>query len=96
MMAFARTTDSPTGSGVHASNSLDGRHSLAGNAISSRFRCRSGAGSLFSYGRFRQWPGPGQRWALLISGLISNWFGSFVAIGATVSGNPAATSAVFS
>jgi hypothetical protein len=68
---------------------------LAGNAISlSLPLVGPGAGIVFSYGRFRQVaddPAPAG-WALLISGLISNlvWV-LLIAIGATVSGNPAAT-----
>ena len=96
MMAFARTQRIVLrAAGVHASIPSMAATALAGNAISvSLPLVGPGAGSLFSYGRFRQVasdPAPAG-WALLISGLISNlvWV-LLVAIGATVSGNPAAT-----
>ena len=96
MMAFARTQRIVLrAAGVHASIPSMAATALAGNAISlSLPLVGPGAGIVFSYGRFRQVaddPAPAG-WALLISGLISNlvWV-VLIAIGATVSGNPAAT-----
>jgi uncharacterized protein (TIRG00374 family) len=95
MMAFARTQRVVLwAAGVHASIPSMAATALAGNAISvSLPLVGPGAGSVFSYSRFRQVaddPAPAG-WALLISGLISNlvWI-LLIAIGATVSGNPAA------
>jgi putative heme transporter len=96
MMAFARTQRIVLrAAGVRASIPSMAATALAGNAISvSLPLIGPGAGSVFSYGRFRQVahdPAPAG-WSLLISGLISNlvWV-LLIAIGATVSGNPAAT-----
>jgi hypothetical protein len=68
---------------------------LAGNAISVSLPVIGpGAGSVFTYGRFRQvaHDAAPAGWALLISGVISNlvWV-LLIAVGATFSGNPAAT-----
>jgi hypothetical protein len=96
MMAFARTQRIVLrAAGVQASVPSMAATALAGNAISvSLPLIGPGAGSVFTYGRFRQVaddPAPAG-WTLLISGLISNlvWV-LLVAIGAIVSGNPAAT-----
>ncbi len=96
MMAFARTQRIVLrAAGVHASIPSMAATALAGNAISvSLPLVGPGAGSVFSFSRFRQVaddPAPAG-WALLISGLISNlvWV-LLIAIGATVSGDPAAT-----
>jgi putative heme transporter len=96
IMAFARTQRIVLrAAGVHLSIPSMAATALAGNAISvSLPLVGPGAGSLFSYSRFRQVaddPAPAG-WALLISGLISNlvWV-LLIAVGATVSGNPAAT-----
>jgi hypothetical protein len=96
MMAFARTQRIVLrAAGVRASVPAMAATALAGNAISvSVPLIGPGAASVFSYGRFRQVsdnPGPAT-WTLLISGLISNlvWI-LLIAIGATVSGNLAAT-----
>jgi uncharacterized protein (TIRG00374 family) len=96
MMAFARTQRIVLlAAGVHASIPSMAATALAGNAISVTLPLVGpGAGSVFSYGRFRRVaddPAPAG-WALLISGLISNlvWV-VLIAIGAVVSGNPAAT-----
>ncbi|HUC14873.1 MAG TPA: YbhN family protein, partial [Acidimicrobiales bacterium] len=81
--------------GVRASIPSMAATALAGNAISVSLPVIGpGAGSVFTYSRFRQVtddPAPAG-WALLISGLISNlvWV-LLIAVGATVSGNPAAT-----
>jgi uncharacterized membrane protein YbhN (UPF0104 family) len=95
MMAFARTQRIVLrAAGVIASIPSMAATALAGNAISvSLPLVGPGAGSIFSYRRFRQVaadPVPAG-WALLICGLISNlvWV-LLIAIGATVSGNPAA------
>jgi uncharacterized membrane protein YbhN (UPF0104 family) len=96
MMAFARTQRIVLrATGVHASIRAMAATALAGNAISvSLPLVGPGAGSVFTYGRFRQVaddPAPAG-WTLLISGLISNVVWVFlVALGATVSGNPATT-----
>ena len=96
MMAFARTQRVVLrAAGVRASIPSMAATALAGNAISVSLPVIGpGAGSVFAYSRFRQVaddPAPAG-WALLISGLISNlvWV-LLIAIGATVSGNPAAT-----
>ena len=95
MMAFARTQRIVLrAAGVHASIPSMAATALAGNAISvSLPLVGPGAGSVFSYGRFRQVADEAAPagWALLISGLISNlvWV-LLIAIGAIVSGNPAA------
>jgi uncharacterized membrane protein YbhN (UPF0104 family) len=96
MMAFARTQRiALRAAGVHASVPSMAATALAGNAISvSLPLVGPGAGSAFSYGRFRQvadHPAPAG-WALLISGLISDlvWV-LLIVVGAIVSGNPAAT-----
>ena len=96
MMAFARTQRVVLrATGVRASILSMAATALAGNAISvSLPLIGPGAGSVFTYGRFRQVaddPAPAG-WALLISGLISSlvWV-LLTAIGATVSGNTAAT-----
>jgi putative heme transporter len=95
MMAFARTQRIVLrAAGVHASIPSMAATALAGNAISvSLPLIGPGAGSVFTYSRFRQVaedPAPAG-WTLLISGLISNlvWV-LLIAIGATLSGNPAA------
>jgi putative heme transporter len=95
MMAFARTQRVVLrAAGVHASIASMAATALAGNAISvSLPLVGPGAGSVFTYGRFRQVaddPAPAG-WALLISGLISNlvWV-LLIALAAIVSGNPAA------
>jgi uncharacterized protein (TIRG00374 family) len=95
MMAFARTQRIVLrAAGVRATIPAMAATALAGNAISvSLPLIGPGAGSVFTYSRFRQVaddPAPAG-WTLLISGLISNlvWV-LLVAIGATLSGNPAA------
>lgn len=96
MMAFARTQRiALRAAGVHASIPAMAATALAGNAISvSLPLVGPGAGSLFSYGRFRQVADDpaAAGWAILISGVISNlvWI-LLIAIGASVSGNPAGT-----
>lgn len=94
MMAFARTQRIVLrAAGVHASIPAMAATALAGNAISvSLPLIGPGAGSVFSFGRFRQVaddPAPAG-WTLLISGLVSNvvW-ALLIAVGAVVSGNPA-------
>src|SRR5580658_260014 len=94
MMAFARTQRIVLrAAGVRASIPSMAATALAGNAISVSLPVIGpGAGSVFTYSRFRQVaddPAPAG-WTLLISGLISNlvWV-LLVAIGAIVSGNPA-------
>lgn len=95
MMAFARTQRIVLrATGVHASIRSVAATALVGNAISISVPIIGpGAGSVFTYSRFRQVaddPAP-VTWTLLISGLISNLaFVLLVAIGATVSGNAAA------
>ncbi|MGA8371526.1 MAG: YbhN family protein [Acidimicrobiales bacterium] len=95
MMAFARTQRIVLrATGVHASIRSVAATALVGNAISVSVPIIGpGAGSVFTYSRFRQVaddPAP-VTWTLLISGLISNLaFVLLVAIGATVSGNAAA------
>jgi uncharacterized membrane protein YbhN (UPF0104 family) len=96
MMAFARTQRIVLrGAGVHASIRSVAATALVGNAISvSVPLIGPGAGSVFTYSRFRQEaddPAP-VTWTLLVSGLISNlvWV-LLIAIGATISGNAAAT-----
>jgi hypothetical protein len=101
MMAFARTQRIVLrAAGVRASIPSMAATALVGNAISVSIPLIGpGAGSVFTYGRFRQLaddPAPAT-WTLLISGLISNlvWI-LLIAIGATVSGNAlAAFSGVF-
>jgi putative heme transporter len=95
MMAFARTQRVVLrAAGVRTSIPAMAATALAGNAISvSLPLIGPGAGSVFTYGRFRQVsddPAPAS-WTLLISGLVSNlvWV-LLIAIGATVSGNPVA------
>jgi hypothetical protein len=95
MMAFARTQRIILrAAGVHAPVLSVAATALAGNAIAVSIPLIGpGAGSVFSFGRFRQAandPAPAG-WTLLIAGLISNlvWI-LLIAIGATVSGNPAA------
>ena len=95
MMAFARTQRIVLrAAGVHATIPSMAATALAGNAISvSLPLIGPGAGSVFTYSRFRQVaddPAPAG-WTLLISGLISNlvWV-LLIAIGATLSDNPAA------
>lgn len=96
MMAFARTQRIVLrAAGVHASIRSVAATALVGNAISVSVPVIGpGAGSVFTYSRFRQVaddPAP-VTWTLLISGLISNVvFVLLVAIGAAVSGNAAAT-----
>jgi putative heme transporter len=96
MMAFARTQRIVLrAAGVRASIPSMAATALAGNAISvSLPLVGPGAGSVFTFGRFRQVADDSAPagWAVLISGLISNlvWV-LLIAIGATVSGNPAAT-----
>jgi uncharacterized protein (TIRG00374 family) len=96
MMAFARTQRIVLrAAGVRASIPAMAATALAGNAISvSLPLIGPGAGSVFIYSRFRQVADSAAPagWALLISGLISNlvWV-LLIAIGATVSGNPAAS-----
>jgi hypothetical protein len=96
MMAFARTQRVVLrAAGVRASVPAMAATALAGNAISvSLPLIGPGAGSVFIFGRFRQVADSAAPagWALLISGLISNlvWV-LLIAIGATVSGNPAAS-----
>jgi putative heme transporter len=96
MMAFARTQRVVLrAAGVEASVPSMAATALAGNAISvSLPLIGPEAGSVFTYGRFRQVADDAAPagWTLLISGLISNlvWI-LLIAIGATVSGNPAAT-----
>ncbi len=96
MMTFARTQRIVLrAAGVRASIPSMAATALAGNAISvSLPLVGPGAGSVFTFGRFRQVaddPAPAG-WAVLISGLISNlvWV-LLIAIGATVSGSPADT-----
>src|ERR1700692_2580788 len=96
MMAFARTQRVILrAAGVHASIPSMAATALAGNAISlSLPMIGPGAGMVFAYGRFRQVANDGAPagWTLFISGLISNLVLVLViAVGATVSGNPAAT-----
>jgi putative heme transporter len=95
MMAFARTQRIVLrAAGVRASIPSVAATALVGNAISvSVPLIGPGAGSVFTYRRFRQVaddPAP-VTWTLLISGLISNlvWV-LLIAIGAIVSGNSAA------
>jgi putative heme transporter len=96
MMAFARTQRiALRAAGVRASIPSMAATALAGNAISvSLPLVGPGAGSLFSYARFREVaddPAPAA-WALLMSGVISNVVWVFLlATGATVSSNPTAT-----
>lgn len=92
MMAFARTQRIVLrAAGVRASIPSVAATALVGNAISVSIPLIGpGAGSVFTFGRFRQVahdPAPAT-WTLLISGLISNsvWI-LLIAIGATVSGN---------
>jgi putative heme transporter len=95
MMAFARTQRIVLrAAGVRASIPSMAATALAGNAISvSLPMIGPGAGSVFTYGRFRQvsHDAAPASWALLISGVVSNlvWV-LLIAIGATVSGDPAA------
>jgi putative heme transporter len=96
IMAFARTQRVVLrAAGVRASIPSMAATALAGNAISVSLPVIGpGAGSVFTYGRFRQvaHDAAPAGWALLISGVISNlvWV-LLIAVGATVSGNPAAT-----
>jgi hypothetical protein len=96
MMAFARTQRIVLrAAGVRASIPSMAATALAGNAISVSLPVIGpGAGSVFTYGRFRQvaHDAAPAGWALLISGVISNlvWV-LLIAVGATFSGNPAAT-----
>ncbi len=95
MMAFARTQRIVLrAAGVRASIPSMAATALAGNAISVSLPVIGpGAGSVFTYGRFRQvsHDAAPASWALLISGVVSNlvWV-LLIAIGATVSGDPAA------
>jgi len=96
MMAFARTQRIVLrAAGAHLSIYSMAATAFAGNAISvSLPLIGPGAGSVFTYGRFRQVtnnPAPAG-WTLLISGLISNlvWV-LLIAIGAAVSNNLAET-----
>jgi len=95
MMAFARTQRVVLrAAGAHASMPSMAATALVGNAISvSLPLIGPGAGSVFTFGRFRQVANDPATagWTLLISGLISNlvWV-LLITIGATVSGNPAA------
>jgi hypothetical protein len=95
MIAFARTQRIVLrAAGVHVSIPSVAATALAGNAISvSLPLIGPGAGSVFTYQRFRQVaesPAPAG-WTLLISGLISNLVWVFlIAVGGIVSGNPAA------
>jgi putative heme transporter len=95
MMAFARTQRVVLrAAGVDLSIPSMAATALAGNAISvSLPLIGPGAGSVFTFGRFRQvaHDSAPAGWTLLISGLISNlmWV-LLIAIGATASGNSAA------
>lgn len=92
MIAFSRTQRVVLrAAGVRISIPAMAATALAGNAISSSLPVVGpGAGSIFTYGRFRQLandPAP-VGWTLLVSGLISNfvWI-LLIAIGAAVSNN---------
>jgi uncharacterized membrane protein YbhN (UPF0104 family) len=95
MIAFGRTQRVVLrAAGVRASIPSMAATTFAGNAISVSLPVIGpGAASAFTYGRFRRVADDAAPagWALLMSGLVSNvvWV-LFIAVGATISGNPEA------